>query len=147
MAKFQFKILNSEVANASTTFVSDGSGASLGGIITADRGMGRKIKNRILVAKFGDGYEQRVGDGINLKEDSFSLSFNNRTSTEINKMAAFFDKKAGESFTFSVTDVPDPATGNTVDTDLKVVCDEYSIDYLRENIHSLSTTFRRVYEP
>jgi hypothetical protein len=62
-------------------------------------------------------------------------------------MAAFFDKKAGESFTFSVTDVPDPATGNTVDTDLKVVCDEYSIDYLRENIHSLSTTFRRVYEP
>ena len=33
----------------------------------ADRGMQRSSAHRILTAKFGDGYEQRVLDGINTK--------------------------------------------------------------------------------
>ena len=43
----------------------------------ADRGLSRKSKHNVLTAKFGDGYEQRVLDGINTKQDMFNISFNN----------------------------------------------------------------------
>ena len=34
-------------------------------VVTADRGMSRAVTQNVLVTSFGDGYEQRVGDGIN----------------------------------------------------------------------------------
>ena len=67
MAKYQFEILNSEVANSNTTFTANS--GNNGGIVVADRGLSRSVNQRVLVAKFGDGYEQRVGDGINTKDD------------------------------------------------------------------------------
>lgn len=112
---------------------------------TADRGMTRSSQHRILTAKFGDGYEQRVLDGINTKNDSFSLSFNNRTAEDINLIAAFFDSKAAKTFDFTVTDTF--TGGNLSNTTMKVVCDTYNISYIRENFHSLTCTLRRVYEP
>ena len=108
--------------------------------VTADRGMARSSAHRVLTASFGDGYEQRVKDGINTKVDTFSLTFNNRSATDINRIAAFFDAKAGNNFTFTVTD-------HSGDTNMKVVCDGYNIVYLAENFHSLNCNFRRVYEP
>jgi len=112
---------------------------------TADRGMTRTSSHRTLTAKFGDGYEQRVLDGINTKDDSFSISFNNRSAEDINLIAAFFDSKAAKNFDFTITDTF--SGGNLSNTTVKVVCDSYNINYVRENIHSLSCTLRRVYEP
>lgn len=112
---------------------------------TADRGMQRSSAHRILTAKFGDGYEQRVLDGINTKDDSFNISFNNRTAEDINLIAAFFDDRAAKSFDFTVTDTF--TSGNLSNTTMKVVCDTYNVVYLRENFHSLTCTLRRVYEP
>jgi phage-related protein len=109
-------------------------------IVVADRGLQRQVKHRILTSKFGDGYEQRVRDGINTKEDSFSISFNNRPAEEINLIAAFLDAKAGLNFELTITNY-------TEDEVIKVVAEEYSISYPQETIHSLQTTFRRVYEP
>lgn len=111
----------------------------------SDRGMARSSKHRVLTASFGDGYEQRVLDGINTKNDSFNISYNNRTSEDINLIAAFFDNKAGKSFNFTVTDTF--SGGNLSNTTMKVVCEEYNISYMRENFHSLTCTLRRVYEP
>ena len=108
--------------------------------VVADRGLSRQSTHRVLTARFGDGYEQRVKDGINTKDDVFSISFNNRTAATINQIAAFFDAKAGKSFTFTVTD----HAGNT---NLKVVCDSYNITYISEHFHSLNCSLRRVYEP
>ena len=105
-----------------------------------DRGMARETQHRVLTAKFGDGYEQRVLDGINTKMDSFNISFNNRSASSINLLAAYLDAQAAKNFDFTVTD-------QAGDTTVKVVCDSYSINYVRENTHSLTTTFRRVYEP
>lgn len=112
---------------------------------TADRGMTRASKHKVLTANFGDGYEQRVLDGINSKGDSFSISYNNRSAEDINLIAAFFDTKAGKSFNFTVTDTF--TGGNLSNTTMKVVCQEYNINYIRENIHSLTCTLKRVYEP
>ena len=112
---------------------------------TADRGMGRSSEHRVLTAKFGDGYEQRVLNGINTKNDSFDISFNNRTAEDINLLAAFLDSKAAKNFDFTVTDKF--SGGNLANTTMKVVCDTYSINYVRDNFHSLTCTLRRVYEP
>lgn len=111
----------------------------------ADRGLQRASTHRVLNANFGDGYEQRVLDGINTKKDVFNISFNNREAKDVNLIAAFFDSKAGKSLTFTVTDTFNG--GNLSNTAMKVVCDSYNIVYLRENIHSLTCSLRRVYEP
>ena len=105
---------------------------------TADRGMSRGSKHRVLAAKFGDGYEQRVLDGINTKDDSFNLSFNNRTAEDINLISAFLDNKAGKNFDFTVTDTFN--SGNLSNTTMKVVCDSYNVAYVRKlslfNLHT-----------
>lgn len=139
MSTFSFTISASDVNSLKNTSGQSSFEA------TADRGMSRASKHRVLTAKFGDGYEQRVVDGINSKDDSFNLSYNNRTAEDINLIAAFFDDKAGKSFNFTVTDKF--TGGNLANTTMKVVCDTYNINYVRENFHSLTCVLRRVYEP
>ena len=109
-------------------------------VVVADRGLKRNSQLRVLTASFGDGYEQRVKDGINTKNDMFSITFNNRSAEEINRIAAFFDAKTGNNFDFIVTD-------HAGDTTIKVVCEGYNIDYIHDQYHSMSCSLRRVYEP
>lgn len=139
MSTFSFTISASDVNSLKNTTGQSSFEA------TADRGMSRSSSHRVLTAKFGDGYEQRVLNGINTKEDSFSLSFNNRSAEDINLIAAFLDDKAAKNFDFTVTD---SFTGGSLsNTTMKVVCDSYNVNYIRENFHSLTCTLRRVYEP
>lgn len=112
---------------------------------TADRGLGRQSKHRVLTAKFGDGYEQRVLDGINTKDDVFGLSFRNRTAADINLIAGFLDLKAGKNFDFVITDKF--SSGSASNSTIKVVCEAYDVSYDREEFHTLSCQLRRVYEP
>jgi len=100
-----------------------------------DRGAGRQSNQRVLSAKFGDGYEQRVLDGINTKEETFSISFNNRSDEEVDAIADYFDAIAPASFNFYIGD----------DT-VKAVCENYSITYGHTESYSLSAQLRRVYE-
>ena len=103
---------------------------------TFDRGVQRQTSIRTLTATFGDGYEQRVRNGINPKQESFSVSFNNRSTEEIEVLAAFFDNKTGDNFNIVIN-------GETV----KVASEQYNISYGQTTINSLSIQFRRVYEP
>ena len=100
-----------------------------------DRGASRTSKQRILSAKFGDGYEQRVLDGINTKEETFSVSFKNRSSAEINIISDFLDDIVPASFDFYIDN----------DT-IKVICQDYSTSYDQTTSYSLSAKFKRVYE-
>lgn len=111
----------------------------------ADRGLSRQSKHNVLTAKFGDGYEQRVLDGINSKQDTFNITFKDRTAEDINLIAGFLDDKAGKNFNFVITDTF--SSGNLTTSTLKVVCDGYNVNYARENFHSLNCQLRRVYEP
>jgi phage-related protein len=101
-----------------------------------DRGFSKRVKHRLLVAKFGDGYEQRVRDGINTQEATFNFAFKNRPWEEIEVLSAFLDAKAGLSFDAIVSE-------ETV----RVVCENYEINYGQNDIHSLTGNFRKVYEP
>ena len=108
--------------------------------VTIDRGFNKKTTQRVLTAQFGDGYSQRVRHGINPKDDIFRVTFKNRSSTEINRLAKFFDSFAAKAFPFTVTDFDG-------ETQMKVTCEDYSISYIQTTVHNLSATFKRVYEP
>lgn len=139
MATFSFTISGTDVDSIKGT-----SGNSSFEAV-ADRGLSRKSNHRVLTAKFGDGYEQRVLDGINTKDDMFNISFKNRDSEDINLIAEFLDLKAGKNFDFVVTDTF--SNGSLTTSTLKVVCDGYDISYGQTINHSLSCQLRRVYEP
>ena len=100
-----------------------------------DRGAGRTTARRVLSAKFGDGYEQRVLDGINNIEETYDISFRNRAKNEINTIADFLDDQPPAPFQFYIGE----------DT-VYVICDSYSISYGHDSVYSLSAQFRRVYQ-
>ena len=118
--------------------------------IIPDKGMGRSSKPRIRVAKFGDGYEQRLVDGINHLDESYSVNFSNRTRVIIDDIMAFFDSRKGASFDFTIPDSnqdDDISPMVEFETTIRVVCEGYSLNYDNHPIsYSCNATFRRVYE-
>ena len=115
--------------------------ASGGEDIALDRGATRRVTQRVLTAQFGDGYSQRVKAGINPTDEIFNVKFGNRSRAEVNKLAAFFDRQSGSKFSLVVTE------HNESDNTIKVVCDQYNITYINSEIHTLSATLKRVFEP
>tara|TARA_B100000902_G_C27040737_1_gene779173 strand:+ start:446 stop:820 length:375 start_codon:yes stop_codon:yes gene_type:complete len=108
-----------------------------------DKGMTRSSKPRRHIAKFGDGYEQRLANGINNNEEEYGVSFSNRTKEEIDDIIAFLENKGGvTAFTFTVPDTNE--SGNEVA--IKVVCDNWNKTYAYGDYYSANATFRRVYE-
>tara|TARA_B100000035_G_scaffold25638_1_gene20113 strand:- start:20258 stop:20776 length:519 start_codon:yes stop_codon:yes gene_type:complete len=103
--------------------------------ITFDRGIGKKSTQRVLVANFGDGYEQRIKDGLNTKDETYNIKFNNRPWEEIELISAFLDVKTPENFTITIHQ-----------EDIKVVCDDYSVTVTQNENQSLTANLRRVYE-
>ena len=111
--------------------------------VIPDKGFTRGVKHKVLTAKFGDGYQQRSLLGINTRQETYKLQLKNRTDTEIDKIAAFLDSKAGLSFPFLVTEF-----GHTSgDTSCKVTCENYNISYTVPGFSSMNLTFKRVFEP
>lgn len=111
--------------------------------VCPDRNTTKNTKPRVLRASFGDGYEQRIVDGINNLQQTFSVAFNNRTKDEIDDIIAFFDSKNGvTSFDYTY-----PDSNNTGETTVKVVCEDYNLNYINSNFYGCTATFRRVYEP
>tara|TARA_B100001123_G_C15053993_1_gene924762 strand:+ start:106 stop:477 length:372 start_codon:yes stop_codon:yes gene_type:complete len=107
-----------------------------------DKSMTRSTKPAVHLAKFGDGYEQRLANGLNVLGETFSITFNNRTKEEIDDIVAFFENKAGvTAFNYTI-----PDSNNSGETTVKVVCDTWSKTFTFGDYYSASATFRRVYE-
>ena len=105
--------------------------------------MSYNYRYRVIKIQFGDGYEQRVQEGINNITQNFSVSFNNRPKAEIDDIMAFLDNKAGTTaFDFTYPDTN--ASGN--ERTVKVVCEDYTQTYSFDDFYSCTATFRRVYE-
>ena len=108
-----------------------------------DKNLSRTSAPRVLKATFGDGYEQRLADGINNIQEEYSIAFNNRTKEEIDDITAFFASKNGvTSFDFTI-----PDSNNSGKSTIKVVCEEYSQNYTYGDFYGCTAMFRRVYEP
>lgn len=63
--------------------------------INPDKGMRGTQKPRTLIAKYGDGYEQRASAGIHTEEESWDLTWTNRTLEEGNKIILFLEVQGG----------------------------------------------------
>jgi len=112
---------------------------------TPDKSMTKTSTPRMRTAKFGDGYEQRIVDGINNLEESYTLNFATRPKADIDDIVAFLNTKAGVTkFTLTLPDTNN--TTRTGERDVKVVSTEYSVVYDYDNFYSLSLTLKRVFE-
>ncbi len=109
-----------------------------------DKGMTRSADPVRHVIQFGDGYQQRMAEGINPLKETYSVAFSNRSRAEIDDITAFFEnKKAVTAFNFTI---PDTNSGGNERT-IKVVCSKWSTSYTNGVGSSLTATFDRVYEP
>tara|TARA_B100000131_G_C18064687_1_gene591998 strand:- start:488 stop:1081 length:594 start_codon:yes stop_codon:yes gene_type:complete len=73
--------------------------------IIPDKTLSRQSNPRVRTQSFGDGYEQRLAEGINNIVDMFSLAFSNRTKEEADDIIAFFEAKGGvDAFDFTIPD-------------------------------------------
>ena len=110
--------------------------------VVPDKQLARSTSPKVKIATFGDGYEQRLQDGINSLGESYSVAFVTRTKDDIDDIVNFFDTKRGVvSFDFTI---PDSNSGG--EKTIKVVCANYSQKYDYDEFYSCSATFRRVYE-
>lgn len=111
--------------------------------IVPDRALARTSRPRVLKVQFGDGYEQRVAEGINNINESYAVTLNNRPKAEIDDVVAFLDSRNGvTAFDFTIPDT----NGGGNETTIKVVCEDYGLTYNNDEGYSCSATFRRVYE-
>ena len=108
-----------------------------------DRTFNQTYKPKVLKIQFGDGYEQRIQEGINNITHTFSVSFNNRPKADIDDIIAFFINKGGTT-AFSFT-YPDSNVGGGEKT-VKVVCEDFNQTYSYDDFYSCTASFRRVYE-
>lgn len=119
-------------------------GSSFGSrTIIPDKGMTRSNEPVIFKAEFGDGYQQRIANGINNLKQEFSVSFATREKAEIDDIVGFFESTNGVTafdFTFADTN----ASGN--EETVKVYVSQFSQNWDYDDFYTLSATFVRVYE-
>jgi len=108
-----------------------------------DKGFTRKNAPSIFKTEFGDGYEQRLANGINNLKQEFSINFATRTKEDIDDIVDFFELKGGvTAFTYTYADSNEGGGEKAV----KVICDDWTQTWEYEDYYSLSCTFRRIYE-
>lgn len=95
-------------------------------------------KPRVLQAQFGDGYSQRVADGINTNPASWSLTFSGREQGEATDILAFLDAHAGVDY-FDWTD-PNGKTG-------QYICQDYGETRTNPLSYEVTATFTEVFDP
>ena len=91
---------------------------------------------RVLLAKFGDGYEQRAGDGINTNPKSWPISIT-RDAATIMVIEALMDQWAGVTSFFWLT------PRNTI---ARFVCRQYDTQYADFNKSVFTGVFDEVFE-
>lgn len=90
---------------------------------------------RVKAAQFGDGYSQRVGDGINNNPRVWNLTFT-RLTADIDAIDAFLTAhEDGASFDWTP---PKGAAG-------KFICKSWSENVIFRTVQSITATFEEVY--
>lgn len=111
-----------------------------------DKGFSNQFIPTMKVSQFGDGYEQRLPDGINVIKQQFSINFSTRPKAEIDEIKLFFVARIGDGASFTFT-YNDHTTGGTpVEVAIQVVCDFWTETYNFDDYFSLTCEFRRVFD-
>ena len=129
------------------TGLTQSDGSNITGVSAAvmpDKGFTQSDQANIYTTGFGDGYEQRVSNGINTIEQTFSLNFKTRPKAEIDDLVTFFTGLGGVDpcrFTYA-----DSNAGGS-ETAVKATAAKWQKKYDYGDYYSLSVTLTRVYEP
>lgn len=95
------------------------------------------VKPRVRLASFGDGYTQRMADGINTQAEAWQLSFSARTTSERDTILNFLEARNGvEAF-----DWTSPA--GTVG---KFICPEWGYTPDNNATHTVTAVFQQVFD-
>jgi len=103
-----------------------------------DRGATKDTTTRVNASKFGDGYEQRVPDGLNSVMETWQLSFTLRTLAETQAIDAFLAANKGAS-AFEWT--------NPLGQTRRYKCQKWNASFNHDGDSSLTATLERVFEP
>lgn len=99
-------------------------------------------KPRVKINQFGNGYQQRVNDGINNNLIEFSLNFENRSEKETVSILHFLRERNGqESFIYNVPTIYSKSA-NSLNT--RYVCSEWTSNYISYNNYSIEAKFIEV---
>jgi phage-related protein len=84
--------------------------------------LGMQMDNdwRLQKAQYGDGYQQRMLDGIHALQRRWMLNWDSRPRDELNAMVAYLTNTRANAFPFK-----DPATDEVI----SVFCDKWSITW------------------
>lgn len=100
------------------------------------------VKPKIKTNQFGNGYQQRVNDGINNNLIEFSLNFENRNEKETVSILHFLKERNGqESFIYNVQTIYSKST-NSLNT--RYICSEWASNYISYNNYSIEAKFAEV---
>tara|TARA_Y100000015_G_scaffold4224_1_gene3821 strand:- start:369 stop:761 length:393 start_codon:yes stop_codon:yes gene_type:complete len=121
-------------------------GANISGFSAAvpvDKGLTLKTTPSVILADFGDGYQQRLADGINTLRQEFSIAFASRPKAEIDNLVAFFEGLGAVSkFEFVVDDTTSAGNSEVY----KVICKEWTQTWDYDDFYTLTANLERVYE-
>ena len=98
----------------------------------------RKVKPRFLRAALGDGYDIRSGDGIQTIKEEWSVTFEALDTTAASGLVEFFEGLEGyQAFTW---------TPFRQSESKKFICDEWSENFLGNNLTTISAHFIQVFD-
>lgn len=92
---------------------------------------------RVLISVFGDGYQQRVGDGININKQIWDLNFVGLTDAQADSIESFLLAANGIS-NFDWT----TPKGELI----KVICKSMPRTYVEPDVNEMNLTFEQVFE-
>lgn len=100
----------------------------------------REEEPRRRIARFGDGYQLRVVDGINALEQRFEVTWSPLNVTQKNTVVAFLRARSGvDQFYWTP-----PGVG---ETQLQVICPVWRVKNLGARQFEVSATFEKDFTP
>ena len=125
------------------TGIRQNGGANISGfsaVVPVDKGFTRSSSPKVHTSGFGDGYSQRIADGINNLQQTMTVSFSTRPKAEIDDLVAFFESLGGvDKFELIIDDT----NGNET---IKVLCQTWNQTWAYDNFYSLSCSLIWCYE-
>ena len=114
-------------------------GTSTGGT-TPDFGSARRSAPIVRTVQFGDGYQQRLKYGLNQNPKEWDLRWTVKSTADADAIEAFFDARAADNAAFDWTPLDDS-------TAYKWICSEWNREFNYANVHTITATFKQVFEP
>lgn len=115
-------------------------------IFIPSSGFQNQVKTSALAAQFGDGYSQRVPQGINNISKEWSLTWVNRSYSHCQDILDFFEARKGTE-AFLWTPPKNIVAGVVTDgIEYSVYCPEWSIQHNNVIAGTISAKFIQVYE-